>query len=208
LASSRIRTEENALGSLASTRLLATSAMSDQELCRRIAEGDVEAFDALYDRHAAHVNGVCFQYLRSHEESEEVLQEIFLALWEGKIVYRPERARLSTFLFSIAKNRCLDRLKASSRRLPHTAILADVISPDHDDPEVDAQVAEERLRIRKALAELPQAQREAIEFCFFRSSTYRDAADELRIPFGTLKGRVRAAMRRLAEILKPQEDDE
>ncbi len=200
-------TEAELLGSLVPTTLAASSAMSDEELCIRVSRGDVEAFDLLYDRHAAHVNGVCYQFLRSREESEEVLQEIFLALWEGKIRYQSERARLSTWLFCVAKNRCLDRLKASSRRRPHGPIPQELISPDCDNPETDAQASEERSQVHRALAELPPEQRQAIEFCFFRSPNYREAAEALRIPCGTLKSRVRSAMRRLAETLKAQGDN-
>lgn len=191
-------------GALAPT---VSSVMSDEELCTRVLRGDVDAFDVLYDRHAAYVNGVCFQFLRSREESEEVLQEIFLELWEGRLRYQSARGRLTTWLFCVAKNRCLNRLQVSARRRPHGPIPEELINPSGDDPEADAQVAQERSHVRRALAELPPEQRQAIEYCFFHSPNYREAAEALRIPSGTLKGRVRLAMRKLAETLKPQEGD-
>jgi RNA polymerase sigma-70 factor (ECF subfamily) len=172
--------------------------MSDEELLALIARGDAQAFDRLYDRHAAFINGVCCKILRSRDEAEEVVHEILMELWEGKLQFRPGLASLKTWLYRIARNRCLDRLKASSRRLPHGPLPDDLLSPDGDDPEVDAQAAETRERVRRALDELSPEQREAIEYCFFKSPTYREAAEALGIPLGTLKSRVRLAIVKLA----------
>jgi len=180
--------------------------MSDEELLALIERGDVDAFDILYDRHAAYINGVCYQFLRSREEAEEVLQEVFLELWDGRLRYRPGLAALTTWLFRVVKNRCLDRLKSSARRLPHGPLSEDLVEPDGADPEVDAQVSEQRARVRRALDELSLEQREAIEVCFFRSRTYREAAEMLRIPLGTLKGRIRLAMAKLATMLVDEDD--
>lgn len=184
-----------------------SSKMSDEELLARIARGNADAFDILYDRHAAYVNGVCYQFLRSREESEEILQEIFLELWDGRLRYQPGLAALTTWLFRIAKNRCLDRLKSSARRLPHGPVPEDLVDPEGGvDPAADAQLSEERARVRDALDALSAEQREAIETCFFRSRTYREAAEVLHIPLGTLKGRIRLAMAKLAAMLTEEDD--
>lgn len=182
--------------------------MTDRELLERIRARDVDAFDALWDRHAPYVNGVCFSFLRSKEESEEVLQEIFLAIWDGRLGYQPDKSSLTSWLFFIAKSRCLDRLKLSHRRLPHGPIPDDLMGRDDSDPELEASASERRKVLRSALDKLPQEQREAVMSCFFRSPTYREAAQELGIPLGTLKSRIRLAMKKLAAALADLESDE
>lgn len=177
------------------------SAVSDEELMSRVERGDVDAFDMLYDRHAAYVNGVCFFFLRSVEESEDVLQEIFVRLWQGGVRYDVRRGRLRTWLYSIAKNRCLDRLKGDARRTTKIPLLEDAGESTSAGPEAEIQAVEDRRKVVSALADLPPLQREAIEQCFFRSPTYREAAASLGIPEGTLKSRVRLAMNKLAAKL-------
>ena len=173
----------------------------DERLLVLIEEGDVEAFDTLYDRHAPFVNGVCCHFLGSQEEAEELLQEIFLGIWEGRLRYRARGAHVKTWLFLIAKNKCIDRLRSSRRRIPHVPVPGDLTSPDGPDPAADAEASERRLRVLSALAELPAEQRRAIETCFFRSTNYREAAQMLGWPLGTLKSRVRLGMSKLASAL-------
>ncbi|RMF24994.1 MAG: sigma-70 family RNA polymerase sigma factor [Deltaproteobacteria bacterium] len=179
---------------------------TDERLLALVEEGDVEAFDTLYDRHAAFVNGVCFHFLGSSDESEEILQEIFLGIWEGRLRFEPRGARVTTWLFLIAKNRCLDRLRSSRRRIPHVPVTGDLVAPDGPDPAADAESGERRSRVLRALAALPADQRKAIETCFFRSTNHRDAAKMLGWPLGTLKSRVRLGMAKLAAALAADEE--
>ncbi|RMD85487.1 MAG: sigma-70 family RNA polymerase sigma factor, partial [Candidatus Dadabacteria bacterium] len=179
---------------------------ADEVLLERIAAGDVDAFDDFYDRYAAYVNGVCYHFLRDSSEAEEVMQEVFLSIWEGRSIYDPKRAKVTTWLFWMARNRCLDRLRAASRQIPHMPVPADLRVPEGTDPESGAAASERRLRVYRALAALPPEQREAIEQCFFRSANHREAAQRLGVPLGTLKGRIRLAMDKLAALLGDEEE--
>jgi len=181
--------------------------VSDAELLERIQLHDADAFDALWDRHAPYVNGVCYHFLRSREESEDVLHEIFTAIWDNRIGYQAGRSSLTSWLFFMAKSRCLDRLKASHRRLPHDGIPDELAAPNDTNPEDGAAFSQRRTAVVTALDALPAEQREAIVTCFFKAVTYQEAAQQLGIPPGTLKSRVRLAMRKLSTILADLEAD-
>jgi len=187
--------------------LVAPPASSDELDCRllaKIAKRDREsvgAFSTLYDLHASYVYGISLRFLRSPEEAEDVLQEVFEKLWEREIRFQPGGARFTTWLFTVTRNRCLDRLKSSARKPSHTPLPDYLSELSDDDPEADVHTVECTARIRRAVKELPMEQRRAIEMCAFQGMTHIQAADALDIPLGTLKSRVRFAMLKLAEAL-------
>ncbi len=178
----------------------------DCGLLEEIAKRDrrsVDAFSSLYDRHASYVYGVSLRFLRNREEAEDVLQEVFEKLWQREIRFQPGAARFTTWLFTVTRNRCLDRLKNSSRKPPHAPLpnyLSELSEADAD-PETDIYIVERATRIRGAVQQLPEDQRSALELCAFQGLTHIEAAEALSIPLGTLKSRVRLAMLKLSDAL-------
>lgn len=171
--------------------------MQDDELVRRVALGDRDAFAALYDRHSALVYGVARRMLGDGPAAEDVTQSVFLQVWS-----RPEAFRGGNFagwLVRVARNACLDLLRSSATRLREPELSEDVIADVETEEEVFANVRVEA--VGAALAQLPTEQRSAIEIAYFEGLSYREVALRLGTPVGTVKSRIRLGLRRLWEAL-------
>jgi len=178
---------------------------TDVELVTRTAAGDRAAFEQLYARYAAWVNGVAFVATRSAESAEEVTQEVFVRVWRYARGFDATRGRVEAWLFAIIRNRVRDRMRLAGRAASLHGELDDEL-PDPIDhrPEHALSDGQAKQAVRAALDLLPAEQRQVVELCFFEGLTHREAADRLGLALGTLKGRVRLAMDKLRSRL--QED--
>ncbi len=174
----------------------------DGDLLARLEARDESALAALYDRHGAYANAIALRILGLPEEAEEVIQDVFWRLWKGNIRYDASRGRFSTWLYAMTRNRSIDRLRAR-RRQPATDPMPETpVFPAPEDPEEDAGAAQKRRQVLAALSALPDEQRRAIELCFYQGLTHREAAQRLKEPLGTVKGRVKLAMNKLRVSLR------
>jgi RNA polymerase sigma-70 factor (ECF subfamily) len=162
---------------------------TDDDLMLMFAQGDQRAFDALFARHHASVYNFAVTMLHNAHEAEEILQDTFLAVIRAAAHYRAE-GRFQAWLMRIVRNRCLDRIEAEKR------------SPVAADPEivsaVEAQTRtpspfentsrnEREVLARRAIATLPERQREALTLFVFEDMRYEDIAQVLELPVGTVK---------------------
>jgi RNA polymerase sigma factor (sigma-70 family) len=182
----------------------------DQEaLVRRIADGDGGALRELYDRLCRPLYLMAFKVLSSRTESEEVVQDVFVSVWEHAHKFDSERSKVFTWLSMLVRNRCIDKMRANRCRLP-------AAQPDsteskcatqqiHMTTAADELQARERAQhIRKAIHQLPPEQREAITMAFFKGMTHSQIAESLGISLGTTKSRIRYGFERLSKLL-PEE---
>lgn len=170
--------------------------LEDRELIARVGQSDRVAFRELYERHAPCLLAA-LRRLCPGTECEDLLQEVFLAVWRRSSLYRPERGEPLTWLFAILRNKVIDhrrRLAARPRyeeldpeRSPATAAA--------DDP------GDRRLLLEQALVTLRPDERRALEMTYFAGLTYEEAAATLEVPLGTLKSRITAGLRRLRDAL-------
>jgi len=131
-----------------------------------------------------------------------VTQDVFWRLWKGNIRYDSSRGRFSTWLYAMTRNRSLDRLRERKRR-PATDPMPEAPAfRAPEDPEDEAGATQKRRRVLAALSALPDEQRRAIELCFYEGLTHREAAERLKEPLGTVKGRVKLAMDKLRVSLR------
>ena len=178
------------------------SSEADGDLLARLATADVDALEALYDRYSGYVLALSWRVLGERHEAEEVVQDIFWQLWSGKIRYDPARGRFATWLYTVTRNRSIDRVRRlnvagrGSTGEPLPEIHADA------DPEDEAGQAERRSAVREALRQLPDEQRQALELCFYEGLSHREASEQLRSPLGTVKSRIRAALMSLQRTLE------
>ncbi len=174
---------------------------SNSDLIEGVARGDRQAFAALYNRHGAILFGIVLRILRSKSEAEEVLQEVFLQIWQGARSFDESRGQLLPWLILLARSRALDRLRARSVRDRAAAAVAAERGPQIGDAADDVVVSEISLTVRRALAEIPEDQRTALMLAYFEGLTQSEIAVRLGRPLGTVKTHTRLGLARLRELL-------
>jgi len=177
-----------------------------QVLVSRTARGDELAFEQLYDLLSATVYGVCRRVLRDPAESEEVAQEVLLEIWRKATHYDPSRAGVRSWAVMIAHSRAVDRVRSSERRRAREKATALPEPPAVDEVSEAAVSAFEVRRVRKALAELSDVQRESVRLAFYGGHTHTEVAALLGVPVGTVKSRIRDGLGRLRLHLGPELD--
>lgn len=164
---------------------------SDLELVREIALGERGALAALYDRYAGVLNQLGRQILRDAHESEDVVHEVFVELWQRAGDYDPERGAVRTWIMLRMRSRCLDRVR--SARMTRSVALApgevDALGTAPDETN-----GPDRARVRSIMGRLPRPQREVLELGYFEGLSCSEIAERLSVPIGTVKSRVAAAL--------------
>jgi len=186
----------------------------DTALIASIARFSEDALGELYDRYSRLVYSLAYSTVGDVFTAEEITQDVFVSVWRNAKSFEPGRGKVSTWLISIARNRAIDmfrkglrrRVKSPERRQVQWSELPETVPSLEDGPEEEAQSVFERERIRKAVAELPAEQREALALAFFRGYTHSEIARALSEPLGTIKTRIRIAMDKLRKILSNEQE--
>ena len=176
----------------------------DVELLQRMARGDKEAFAAFYDRYAALLFSIIFRILNDQKESEDVLQEASLLIWEKATVYTPSIGKPSSWAVTIARNKAIDRIRFLQRqnRLVEKAATEGEGNEPVRSVRESVYGREKAELIRVAITDLPVDQRQAIEMAFFKGLTQYEISETLREPLGTVKARIRRGMLKLRASLE------
>jgi RNA polymerase sigma-70 factor (ECF subfamily) len=179
---------------------------SDQALVLALEEGLPAALDEVYSRYSRAVYSLCYRVLGDGSAAEDVVQEVFLKLWRQPGAFDANRGSLSAWLLSVAHHRAIDVLRRQKtrgeRQFPEgweETAGEDVGALDLADM---ASQTEDVKAIRRALAQIPAAQRIAIEMAFFEGKTHAEISAELGEPLGTAKTRIRLGMRKLRTLLE------
>ncbi|HLX07353.1 MAG TPA: sigma-70 family RNA polymerase sigma factor [Thermoanaerobaculia bacterium] len=189
--------------------LSALSALSDTALVQRVAERQPHALAELYDRFAPVLLALARRILGNHADAEEVLQEVFIQVWNRGERYDPARSSVSTWLVLIGRSRAIDRLR-SRRVVERTREAATEAAPAagalHTSPEALENVwnQERHERVRRELAVLPPEQREVLEMAFYEGLTQSEIAAKAGLPLGTVKTRTLLAMKKLRHALREE----
>ena len=181
------------------------STLNDETLINLLARSHPHALGELYDRYSRLVFSLALNIVGDQATAEEITLDVFARIWEKADTYRPERAKVSTWLVSITRHRSIDVLRRrGSRAERHSVGWADV-SPDAvpsvDGPEETAEIAMQRQRVRAAVAQLPPDQQEVLALAYFKGYTHREIAEALGQPLGTVKTRIRLGMQKLRQVL-------
>lgn len=182
--------------------------LSDEALVARIARGDELALGAFYDRFGRVVYSLALRVVRNAQLAEEASQEAFLAVWRSADEYRASRGSARAWLLTIAHRRAVDRVRHEQRRVVANDPLDETteaqireIIPSAED---EAWVVFERERLVRALAQIPDAERELIELAYFDGYTQSQLAERLGLPLGTVKRRTFTGLRRLRGLLEDE----
>jgi RNA polymerase sigma factor (sigma-70 family) len=185
--------------------ILAGADAQDQELVARLRAGDEEAFRGLFDRYASTAKALALRIVRQTHLAEEIVQEVFLAVWRSPEGYDGARGSVRSWLMGMVHHRAVDavrREEAHRRRADSVAAEARDETVDHADDVVEAiGRPEERRVVRAALDELPAEQREVLELMYFDGLTQTQVAEKVGLPLGTVKSRTLLGMRRMRSAL-------
>lgn len=170
---------------------------------KRIADRDPAALRELYDRHAGLVYAIALKMLRSREEADDLVTDLFWELWNKADRYDATRAAPVTYMVTLARSRCIDRLRRSNR---HKAAPLDLNAQqkaaDEPTPLEGALLDENRGLVREALSRLDDNQRTALESAYYDGLTHSEIAEKLGKPLGTVKTYIRQGLIRLRETLR------
>ena len=171
---------------------------SPDALLARTAGGDETAFEALYDAAAPMVYGLARRVLADSAQAEEVAQEVLVEVWQTAARYDPARGAALSWIAAIAHRRAVDRVRAS--QASRTRDLREGIlgfQEVQDDVEDLAVLHADGQRARRALLDLPDAQREAIALAYYDGLTHQEVSERLGVPLGTVKTRIRDGLTKL-----------
>jgi RNA polymerase sigma factor (sigma-70 family) len=182
----------------------------DLDLHRRLAAGDVAAFDALYRRYAAVSLGLAYRLTGDRGLAQDVVHDAFLALWRAPEAFDPARGAFRTFFLSLVHHRAVDAIRREERLRARQERAANLEPLEVEDPVESVAdedlVARRRHEVRAALGTLPPEQRQVLEMAYFGGMTQVRIARELGIPLGTVKTRTFAALRKLRALLEREDE--
>lgn len=182
-----------------------SAGVDDASLVVRIARGEQAALSMLYDRYARILYAMAFKSLRSVEESEEVVLDVFSQVWRIAERYDAAKARVDGWLFMLARSRILDKVRKAKRLQPPTGELVDVgevqIPSGGVDPVEAVAISDRRERVIAALSRLPDEQRLVIELAYYQGLSQSQIAAQTGLSLGTVKTRVRLGLNKLKGVL-------
>lgn len=175
---------------------------ADQALVR-VATGDQRAFASLYDMLSSRALGLIRRVLVDHAQSEEVLQEVFLEVWQQAASFDPDRGNARSWVLTFAHRRAVDRVRAAQASIERDerAGMRELHTPSAPvDEHVELLV--DGTRAALALRDLPEAQREPLVLAYFGGYTQREISVLLGAPLGTIKTRMRDGLSRLRKTME------
>jgi RNA polymerase sigma factor (sigma-70 family) len=183
-------------------------AVDDAALLTRIVQRDPTALSTLYDRYVRIIYGLAFKSLRSVEESEEVVLDVFAQIWRIADRYDAQKGRVDTWIFTLARSRTIDRLRKIQRSRPalSTCDLDLQDKSDHTDLFEDLFVQERRKQVIAALKTIPDDQRTVLEWAYYQGLSQSEIATQMNLPLGTVKTRTRLGLSKLKLALGSNPD--
>ncbi len=175
------------------------------DLLRRVAQGELPALSEFYDQTATPLFSLALRILADHAEAEEVIQDVFVQVWEKAAAFDPLLGSPFQWAFGITRHRAIDRLRNRQRRARLIEELLEkgaAEAPASASPDAEAVEVESAASVRGALVNLPDDQRQAIELSFFAGMTHAEIATALNEPLGTVKARIRRGLLKLREALE------
>lgn len=178
------------------------SGPSTEDLLRRVARGETDAFETVYERLSGPVFGLVLQVLRDRAQSEEVAQEVLVEVWQTASRFDGDRGSARAWALTMARRRAIDRVRSAQAGTDREFRAA---ARDQDLPfDQTAEAVEtslERRAVRRCLRMLTELQRESVTLAYYRGYTQTEVARLLGVPLGTIKTRMRDGLIRLRDCL-------
>lgn len=184
-----------------SEAVLASNRVEDAALAARLVDQDPDALGDAYSKYGNRVYRVAYGLLRREELAQDVTQEVFVRLWKRPERYDPTRGALSSFLQLDAHGRSVDLIRSEEARSKREIANERLSSNYQASPEEEAMKRVTSERVRQALDQLKETERNPIAMAFYLGYSYRKVADVLGVPEGTVKSRIRSGLSKLRESL-------
>ena len=180
-------------------RRRALGAIADEDLMALVHDGQVRAFEVLFDRHSGAAFSLAYRMCGRRAMAEDVVQEAFLSLWRAGARYDRSRGSVRSWILSAVHNRAIDLFRRESvrgsRDIHDDTIAERLESSSRTDDEAERR--DDARSVREALEKLPADQRQVIELAYFGGFTHTQIAELLELPAGTVKGRMRLGLSKL-----------
>jgi len=174
----------------------------DQVAVERMARGEHDGLAELYDRHGRLVYSLALRIVRDEGDAEDVVQEVFSQVWRQSARFDVTRGNVAAWLVTLTRTRAIDLLRRRRVR-PDVSVASNPDDRADEAPGQDVQVEWQNraAQIKRALDALPPLQRMAVELAFYDGLTHTEIAEQLEVPLGTVKTRVRQGLLKLRESL-------
>jgi len=178
---------------------------TDEQLMTLVQGGDESAVTMLYHRHTAILRTVISRVVHNDADTDDLLQECFVELWRRAATYDEKKGKLLGWLITLARRRSIDRVRrrqaysrAEERLIEHSKCTGE---DSHNHVEDEANASDCSNALKDALAQLPEAQREALQMAYYQGLSQREIAAKTGIPLGTIKTRLELAIRKVRATL-------
>src|SRR5215208_1359193 len=180
--------------------------LADEDLISLVEAADAEAFATLYDRHSRAAFSLAYRMMGERQASEDLMQDAFLKVWRSAKSYRAERGSVRTWILSIVHNRGIDQIRSQASRL-RTQDKIEASAPRSQPSEAFAETLRnsQRDQVREALDTLPPEQLKILELAYFSGYTHVEISDLLRLPLGTVKGRMRLGLKKIRDYFESRD---
>jgi RNA polymerase sigma-70 factor (ECF subfamily) len=173
----------------------------DAALLARIVDRDERAVEELYGRYSGPLYSLAYQVTGADRFAQDVVQEVFVALWRDASRFDPAKGSVAPWLFSLARHKAIDLVRREANIRKRTADVDLELREAEDDVDHATWLNIRRERVHEAIGSLSPIQREALELAFFHGLTHVEVAERLEIPLGTAKTRIRSALLKLRDVL-------
>nr|WP_321231714.1 RNA polymerase sigma factor [uncultured Psychroserpens sp.] len=172
----------------------------EQQIVELLAKGDQKALDLLYENYADSLYGVILKVTINEELAQDALQETFVKVWKNAKKYDSKKAKLFTWLFRIAKNTAIDKLRSFNNRFEKEVQI------DKSNVYIlpTASLNQDVIDLKTHVARLDEKYQIVLKALFFEGMTQQEASDELEIPLGTIKSRLKIGLRELRKVYNPE----
>lgn len=182
--------------------------LSDEDLIAAICSRAEWAIEMLYQRYHRYAYSLAYHILRDNTAAEDIVQEVFLSIWQKAASYQRQNGSVHRWLQAIVHHRAIDKVRAATHRdYQWTPLqIENEQDPPSEEPELWEQAwhGEQQRLIRSALEQLPPEQRLVIELAYFNGYTHAEIAEQWHIPLGTVKGRMRLGLQKMRQYLQEQ----
>ena len=180
--------------------------LADEDLISLVETKDPQAFAVLYDRHGRAAYSLAYRMMGEKQAAEDLVQDAMLKVWRAARSYRSERGSVRTWLLSIVHNRGIDQLRSlASRRRTQEKIEASAPRSQPSEAFAQSWANSQREQVREALKTLPSEQLKILELAYFSGYTHVEIAEFLDLPLGTVKGRMRLALKKMKDYFDSQD---